>query len=91
MEVFRVQLNPVQHEFDRAQARLQAELTRLRRARDVKAGIACLGYALFTFILTFLIFNFFRRSSYLGRYAAIGTSSLGFGVVRALLVSLKIA
>lgn len=92
LEVFRGQiLNPAQQKFDRAQARLQEELTRLRRTRDLKAGIACLGYALFTFILTFFIFNFFRRSSYLGRYAVIGTSFLGFGAVQVLLVSFKIA
>lgn len=92
LEVFRARiLNPAQREFDRAQAQLQAELTRLHRARDLKAGIACLGYALFTFILTFFIFNFFRRSSRLGRYAVIGTSVLGFGAAQALLVSFKIA
>lgn len=70
---------------------MQAELTRLHRARDLKAGIACLRYALFTFILTLFIFNFFRRSSRLGRYAVIGSSVLGFGAVQALLVSFKIA
>jgi rRNA maturation endonuclease Nob1 len=92
LEVFRIQiLNPAQREFDRAQAQLQAELTRLHRARDLKAGIACLGYALVTFILTFFTFNFFRRSTRLGRYAVIGTSFLGFGAVQVLLVSFKIA
>lgn len=92
LEIFRVQtLGPKQQELARLEAQFQAVLTRLSRARDLKAGIACLVYALGAFALSCLVFNLFRRSPRLGRYAVIGTSVLGFGAVQALLVSFKIA
>ncbi len=92
LKTFQVRiLEPKKRELERLQAQFDEEVARLNRARDLKAGAASLGYALGAFALSFLVFNFFRRSSVLRRYAVIGTSFLGFGAVQAFLVSLWIA
>lgn len=92
LEIFRTQiLDPAQQELDRVEEQFRAELGRLRRIRDLKAGSACLGYAMSAFALTFALFNTFRRSPPPRRHAVIGTSLLGFGAAQALLVSLWIA
>lgn len=90
LRIFREELlNPKQEAVDNARAGLSREVERLNRARDIKAGSACLGYALLSFALSLVVFNYFRRSPKVARYSVIGTSVLGFGAVQVLVVSFK--
>ncbi|MBT9130984.1 MAG: hypothetical protein DDT42_01366 [candidate division WS2 bacterium] len=76
--------------FRAAEQKFQEDFNRQARTRNLKAGISLLIYALIMFILSFLIFNFFRTRSGLSRYALIGVSFLGFGALQALIVSFRI-
>lgn len=83
-------LQPKVNAYTRAEMNIQSKLTDLTRTRDLKSGGFSLAYALLAFAFTFWIFNLFRIKPGLARYAVIGTSFLGFGVLQTIVIFFKI-
>jgi len=84
-------LEPKEKVFRGAEERFQARLVQLMRQRNLRAGLGLMAYALLGFALSIWVFNVFRSKPFLSRYAVIGTSFLGFGVLQMLVVSFQVA
>lgn len=83
-------LGPQEKVYMEAENRLQQRLGQLTRHRDLQAGLALMAYALAVFALSLWVASLFRTKPLLSRYAVIGTSFLGFGVLQMLVISYRV-